>query len=76
MRKLLLILLFANSLFAQNDFKCITEQNDTFVNNLLDQFDEFNLGPDDDNPYVFNIYFCQVNRDDGSNDIQKTENVF
>ncbi|MDA9342386.1 hypothetical protein N9Q84_05380 [Flavobacteriaceae bacterium] len=76
MRKLLLILLFANSLFAQNDFKCITEQNDTFVNNLLDQFDEFNLGPDDDNPYVFNIYFCQVNRDDGSNDIQKTENDF
>ncbi len=61
---------------AQNDFKCVTNSFDDLTESILDQFNEINQIPDDDSPYVFKIYFCQINRDDGSNDLPKTENDF
>lgn len=71
MRKLLFILLLTNTLFAQSDFKCTTNSFDVIPDNLLDQFNEMNLGPDDNRPYVFKIHYYQVNRDDGRMTILK-----
>ena len=74
---LLALLLFSIpcTLISQEDFNC-----DFVPITAIDQasvtFNEMQLGPDDDRPYVFKVHYWQINEDDGSNEDPKGEEDF